>query len=115
MPKKPRQAHIPRAKVARKRKANRRDAVSVAADAFIDVSGPVQVPAYGREPVGPIPLAASGARAGHPPATARMSPARAAGQLPTFERAYLVEELRRIGVISASLLGVIVLLAIFLR
>jgi hypothetical protein len=37
------------------------------------------------------------------------------GQLPTFEHAYLVRELRTIGLISTTLLGVIILLTFLLR
>jgi len=37
------------------------------------------------------------------------------GQLPTFERRYLVRELRQISVISGSLLAVIIALTIILR
>jgi hypothetical protein len=40
---------------------------------------------------------------------------RAAGQLPTFERGYLVEELRRIAMTAGSLLALIVVLAVVLR
>jgi hypothetical protein len=39
----------------------------------------------------------------------------APGQLPTYERAYLVNELQRIGIISGSLLAVIIVLALVLR
>ncbi len=38
-----------------------------------------------------------------------------AGQLPTFERAYIVDELRRIAIISTSLFALIVVLAIVMR
>jgi hypothetical protein len=37
------------------------------------------------------------------------------GQLPTFEHAYLMHELRTIGAISTSLLGFLILLTIVLR
>jgi hypothetical protein len=115
VPKKPRQAHIPR-KVARKRKAPRRDAVTVPADAYIDVSGPVHVPdGMSRDPVGPIPMPAGRSRPAYPAVAPRPGSTRAAGQLPTFERAYLLEELRRIGITSVSLLGLIVVLTIVLR
>ena len=91
MPKKPRQAHIPR-KVARKRKAPRRDAVTVPADAYIDVSGPVHVPdGMSRDPVGPIPMPAGRSRPAYPAVAPRPGSTRAAGQLPTFERAYLID------------------------
>ncbi len=39
----------------------------------------------------------------------------APGQLPTFERTYLVRELRQIGAISGSLLAVIIVLSFVLR
>jgi hypothetical protein len=39
----------------------------------------------------------------------------AAGQLPTYERSYLVSELRRIGITSGLLLTLIIVLAIVLR
>jgi hypothetical protein len=38
-----------------------------------------------------------------------------AGQLPTFERSYIVDELRRIAIISGGLLALIVVLAIVMR
>jgi hypothetical protein len=37
------------------------------------------------------------------------------GQLPTFERSYLVTELRRISIISASLLALLLVLTLALR
>jgi hypothetical protein len=37
------------------------------------------------------------------------------GQLPTFERSYLVSELRRIAIISTSLLALIIVLTFVLR
>jgi hypothetical protein len=37
------------------------------------------------------------------------------GQLPTFERSYLISELRRIGMISGSLLALIIVLTVLLR
>jgi hypothetical protein len=37
------------------------------------------------------------------------------GQLPTYNRAYLVSELRTIGLVTASLLATIILLAVVLR
>jgi hypothetical protein len=37
------------------------------------------------------------------------------GQLPVFERAYLVGELRRIALTAGSLLAIIIVLAIVLR
>ena len=45
----------------------------------------------------------------------RAGTVRAAGQLPTFERTYLVDELRRIAMTSGALLAVIVVLKILIR
>jgi hypothetical protein len=39
----------------------------------------------------------------------------AGGQLPTFERAFIVDELRRIAIISGALFALIVILAIVMR
>ena len=44
-------------------------------------------------------------------ATTRITP----GQLPTYQRAYLMDELRRIALISGGLLGVILGLTVLLR
>ena len=44
-------------------------------------------------------------------ATARVTP----GQLPTYERSYLMDELRRISLITGGLLGVILGLTVLLR
>jgi hypothetical protein len=44
-------------------------------------------------------------------ATSRITP----GQLPTYQRAYLMDELRRISLISGGLLGVIIGLTVLLR
>jgi len=100
--------------VTRKRKTARRDGVTVPADAYIDVSPPIRVPGVlGQDPVGPIPLPSS--VAARPRPSARPGSARVAGQLPTFERAYLIEELRRISITAGSLLALIIVLTILLR
>jgi hypothetical protein len=119
MPKRARQAHVPK-QVTRKRKAVRRDGgVTTGADPYLDVSGPIQVASgMARDPVGPIPMPARPAPARpQAPVTAPVRPGtlRAAGQLPTFERGYLVEELRRIAMTAGSLLALIVVLAVVLR
>lgn len=54
-------------------------------------------------------------RAPRPLEAPRPSAQRVAGQLPTFERAYLMEELRRITMTAGSLLILIVVLALVLR
>ena len=38
-----------------------------------------------------------------------------AGQLPTFEHSYIVDELRRIAIIAGSLFAVVIILAIVMR
>ncbi len=38
-----------------------------------------------------------------------------AGQLPTFERSFIADELRRIAIISGSLFALVVVLAIVMR
>jgi hypothetical protein len=116
MPKRARQAHIPKKAPSRRRKA-RRPAVVTGSDAYLDVSGPISAAPFGSEPVAPIPLPT---RDGPRPRTQqaqalRSSAARASGQLPVFERSYLVEELRRIATTAGSLLALIVILALVLR
>jgi hypothetical protein len=49
------------------------------------------------------------------PSETRAAAGRATGPLPVFERSYLVSELRRIALISGSLLALLVVLAIVLR
>ncbi len=69
-----------------------------------------------RDPAGPIPSTTTASvRAASRVAPARPGTLRAAGQLPTFERSYLVDELKRISMISGSLLALIVFLFIVLR
>jgi hypothetical protein len=118
MPKRARQAHIPK-QVTRRRKTARRDSgVVTGADAYLDVSSPVHVAAgVSRDPAGPIPMpsAAGTAPSAPRPPTARVAAYRAAGQLPTFERAYLVDELKRILITASSLLLFIIVLAVLLR
>jgi hypothetical protein len=46
---------------------------------------------------------------------ARAGSLRSSAQLPVFDRAYLVDELKRIAIISTSLLGVIIALTLVLR
>ena len=119
MPKRARQAHIPK-QVTRKRKTVRRDGgVTTGADAYLDVSGPIQVATgMSRDPVGPIPMPARPAPSRpqpHVAAPVRPGTLRAAGQLPTFERGYLVDELRRIAITAGGLLALIIVLAVVLR
>jgi hypothetical protein len=116
MPKRARQAHIPK-QVTRKRKTARRDGgVTTGADPYLDISRPIQVAdGISRDPAGPIPMPARPAQSRPAAAPVRPGTLRAAGQLPTFERAYLVDELRRIALTAGSLLALIIVLALTLR
>jgi hypothetical protein len=75
------------------------------------------VPGVGTGPVDTRPIPRVGRRlevlrgARSDAATARATP----GQLPTYERSFLQEELRRIALISGGLLGVILGLTVLLR
>ncbi|HLF71395.1 MAG TPA: hypothetical protein VI759_04520 [Dehalococcoidia bacterium] len=136
MPKKPRQAHIPR---TRKRKARRpgqpagiaapgavaadeayeddEDAPSFADEpaslsglAGADASGPVETRPWRARRTSRL----EALRRGREPGTAggiRTVP----GQLPVFERAYLIRELRQIMITAGGLLAIIIVLTILLR
>ena len=120
MPKRPRQSHIPKQQPVR-RKIRRPNGQS-----------PALEPAYAEEPVlAGVPAGAGAISAGE---TARSEPRPGRrmemvrqmrettaplrtlpGQLPTYGREYLVSELRTIGIITASLLSLIIVLAFVLR
>jgi hypothetical protein len=135
VPKKPRQAHIPR---TRKRKARRPGQPTGIAGSGAVVDGDYEddedAPSFADEPVSLSGLAgvdASGPvetrpwrarrtsrldalRRGHEPGTAggiRTVP----GQLPVFERAYLIRELRQIMITAGGLLAIIIVLTLLLR
>jgi hypothetical protein len=119
MPKRARQAHIPK-QVTRKRKTARRNGgVVTGADAYLDVSGPIQVASgMSRDPVGPIPMPSTPPASRPAPRMAappRPGTLRAAGQLPTFERSYLVDEMKRIAITAGGLLALIIVLTFVLR
>ena len=107
MPKRPRQAHIPQQ--SKKRKV-RRNPLFTAADPYLAPEENV-VPFRDRQPVAePLPAETTSRRA-----EGRLVVVRTAGQLPTFERAYLVNELRQIAFTAAGLLAFIIVLTIVLR
>jgi len=135
MPKKRRQAHIPQQ--VRKRKPARRLAVPPVPEERAGLDGS---PAFAGDVRAPAVSAHAGidgpaetrsnwpgqAIATETPRHRRLeelrqrqqsAPIRAAasGQLPTFERAYLMSELRRISITAGTLLALIVVLAIVLR
>lgn len=118
MPKKARRAHVPQQVVRKRKTARRPEPPSPIVD-----DAPEPEPALADPPAAVTPAARSGRVETRPrrrlelltrardQATVRVVP----GQLPTFERAYLVNELRRITITAGSLLAIIVLLAILLR
>lgn len=136
MPKKPRQAHIPR---TRKRKARRpgqptgiaasgavagdeayeddedaptfaNEPASISGLAGVDASGPVETRPWRARRTSRLETL----RRGREPSTTagvRTVP----GQLPVFERAYLIRELRQITITAGGLLAIIVVLTLLLR
>ena len=118
MPKKARRAHVPQ-QVVRKRKPTRR---SEPLTPGVDEE-PESEPTFADPPAFVHPSAQSGPVDTRPhrrlelltrareQTVVRVIP----GQLPTFERAYLVNELRRITMTAGVLLAIIILLAIILR
>ena len=101
MPKRSRQAHVPQQ--SRKRK-QRRGQTFTPEDVYL-APPPGVAPGFDSPPR----LGTSVGRA------ARPGPPRLAGQLPTFERAYLIDELRRIAMTSAALMTLIIVLTVLLR
>jgi hypothetical protein len=138
MPKKRRNAHVPQQSSRRRKAAPRRDfspapdpardepptdldgnpifasetADWSSATAGYSPTGPVETRPHW---IGPQTARREGRRRaelrGGAAGQVRVTP----GQLPTYERAYLVNELQRIGIISGSLLAVIIVLAVVLR
>ena len=134
MPKKPRQAHI--SQQLKRRKARRpaqgstggvpENETSRRGAPLADEPIFVDTPLMGESSFlggGPVAAPAAGPRVGRRVGSLRtpQEPATTAatrvvpGQLPTFERAYLMRELRQIGIISVALLAVILILTILLR
>jgi hypothetical protein len=117
MPKKTRQAHVPKQQVAKRRQPRRTIAAQVAppaAPAFAETPAEDDVTSVAAraDPVATRPRRRlEVVQRTHEPVSLRTLP----GQLPTFERAYMVRELRTIGVISTSLLALIILLTFVLR
>ncbi len=108
MPKRPRQSHVPRQAATRKRKATRRPLYSpeeLYAPNPVVEEPPPAAPERQRAVVGQRRRQLSGDQ----------SYAVRAGQLPTFERGYLVDELRRIGITAAGLMALIIVLTVLLR
>ena len=121
VPKKPRQAHVPvhqRSKRKPQRPfATRSNATAEpeqVSDEPVFADTPANVPSIGagtpvdtRTPGRRLEMLRGNRDASGP----RLSP----GQLPTYARSYLAEEMRRITMISGALLAVIVLLTVLLR
>jgi hypothetical protein len=117
MPKRPRQAHIP---LQSKRRRTRRPAPGSA-----DAANVLPIAAASDEAIeddsSPRAAPESPARtrrrldAVRAPREAAVIYRASPGQLPTFERSYLMRELRQITITATLLLGVIVILAVVLR
>jgi hypothetical protein len=126
VPKKPRQAHVP----AQQRSNRKPKRPFMTASQRAAASEELFAPNFADEPVfaagalpgqtGPVdtrPQPRAGRRlemlrgGGRETAAMRITP----GQLPTYERSFLQEELRRIALISGGLLGVILGLTVLLR
>jgi hypothetical protein len=134
MPKRPRQAHIPQQAKRRKARRPAGESTATVADQTKGQNGSLTVDdeaVFADPPVMPEPAligtgpVATAPRSGRrlstlrgtaPAEQATTGPARAVpGQLPTFERAYLMRELRQIAAVSSFLLALIVALTIILR
>jgi hypothetical protein len=138
MPKKRRQAHIPQQQTRKRRVARRPEFAPVPeqaervdldgnpifadpvaapdATAFYGTTGPVEtrpqwIGSAGRQQRQPGRRMAELRSGAAGQGAARI----AAGQLPTFERGYLREELRRIAFTAGSLFAIIIVLAIVMR
>ena len=138
MPKKRRQAHIPQQQTTRKRRVARRpgfapepepeervdlDGNPIFADSVAAPDATAQWGSAGPVETRPQWIAGTGRQrqpgrrmaelrsAASGPGATRI----AAGQLPTFERGYLREELRRIAITAGSLFAIIIVLAIVMR
>lgn len=137
MPKKRRQSHIPQ-QPARKRRARRRQDSAAEAQPEEQRTDSDGQPIFADEPALPAATAHYGStgpvetrshwiggtseqrtpgrrtarlRSGASEAAARVT----LGQLPTFERAYITDELRRIAIISGSLFALLIVLALVMR
>jgi hypothetical protein len=127
VPKKPRQAHIPQQ--AKRRRARRIAATSaLPASSVAAPAGealPESEPIFADPPALSEPAFLGTGPVATPRARRRIDQVRAPqeavfarnvpGQLPTFERAYIVRELRQIAFTSGSLLALIVALTLILR
>ena len=125
MPKRSRQAHVPQQ--VRRRKARRQSADG---RPLPEAPGQAKEPVFADPPIANLPhMAAVGAVDTRPQMEARrrrrlelvrggteaVAGRTIPGQLPTFDRSYLVHELRQILLTAGSLLAVIIVLALVLR
>lgn len=125
MPKRPRQSHIPQ-QATRRRKPRRTfngsvtaDEVEIEGDEAVFADPPVFDSIGGSDAGGPVetrPWRRGGRRlellrGGTQATTVRVIP----GQLPTYERGFLTDELRRIAITAGGLLIFVIVLAIILR
>ncbi len=127
VPKRPRQAHIP-AQQRSSRKPKR--PFTTANERAEEAAEELFEPNFADEPLvrggvatgfatGPVdtrPQPRAGRRLQMLRGNPEHTPLRVApGQLPTYERSYLMEELRRISLISGALLAVVLVLTVLLR
>jgi hypothetical protein len=105
VPKKPRQAHVPQ---QTRRKKVRRTPLVTPEDVYL-----APAPTAEADALTPRPRPRSAPQPRLVPT--RPALARAAGQLPTFERHYLMDELRRIAITGGALLLFVIILAVVFR
>ncbi|MPZ50195.1 MAG: hypothetical protein GEU75_13015 [Dehalococcoidia bacterium] len=116
MPKRARQAHIPKQQTTRRKPRRAVSAPETVADEAVYAAEPV----FAAESEAPMtsPIATRTRRRLELVQRSRESvtPVRnVPGGLPTFERVYLMNELKTIGIISTVLLALILVLAVVLR
>ena len=126
VPKRPRQAHIP----AQQRTSRKPKRPFMTAGQRAEAAEELFEPNFAEEPVfaggvlpgqsGPVDTRPQPRIGGRRLQTLRGNPETGAvritpGQLPTYERSFLQEELRRIAMISGGLLAVILVLTVLLR
>ena len=123
MPKKPRQAHIP-SQITRRRKARRTNGstpLATSSSGMLAEPEPASLPVTESAAKRVEPAAERRSRrldmlrAPQSPSTTSSSVRVVPGQLPTFERAYLMRELRQIALTGTILLAAIIVLTIVLR
>lgn len=109
MPKRPRQSHIPSQIRRRKPRRSADFSSSLPNPDTADIAGEVAAPAAASPSGGRRLAAVTRQREG------AVGRTHLAGQLPTFERAYLVRELTQIGLVSGALLVFLLVVWVLMR